>query len=240
MTAYTGAQREAIGCLDEPLQIIACAGSGKTQVISQRIAAILQQPDVEPQNVIAFTFTEKAAAELKDRVLDIVAAEGGAVVGLAEMFIGTMHGYCLDLLQRMVPDTFKFSVLTEITARLLVDRNSRKSGLTTCPTSLVKVPVLRRYLDSKLYLQATSVLREDSVDETQVPDGVLDSFRSYMALLYEKASFDFTELINLAVQFLETDPDEDADARAIQDHVRDDIRYVVVDEYRTSTPYRND
>ena len=59
---------EAIACLDEPLQIIACAGSGKTQVISQRIAAILAQPGVEPRNVIAFTFTEKAAAELKERI----------------------------------------------------------------------------------------------------------------------------------------------------------------------------
>ena len=56
-------------------------------------------------------------------------------VGLAEMYIGTMHGYCLDLLQRLVPETFKFSVLTDITARLLVDRYSRQSGLTTCPTT---------------------------------------------------------------------------------------------------------
>ena len=65
VTAYTSAQAEAIACLDEPLQIIACAGSGKTQVISQRIAAILAQPGVQPRNVVAFTFTEKAAAELK-------------------------------------------------------------------------------------------------------------------------------------------------------------------------------
>ena len=65
MTTYTPAQAEAIACLDEPLQIIACAGSGKTQVISQRIAAILSLPGVEPRNVVAFTFTEKAAAELQ-------------------------------------------------------------------------------------------------------------------------------------------------------------------------------
>ena len=65
MTMYTTAQAEAIACLDQPLQIIACAGSGKTQVISQRIAAILALPAVKPRNVIAFTYTEKAAAELK-------------------------------------------------------------------------------------------------------------------------------------------------------------------------------
>ena len=114
MTSYTDSQREAISCLDEPLQIIACAGSGKTQVISQRIANILAQPDVQPRNIIAFTFTEKAAAELKDRVLGVVGEQHGDVIGMAEMYMGTMHGYCLDLLQRLVPDTFKFSTLTEI------------------------------------------------------------------------------------------------------------------------------
>src|SRR5687768_17749582 len=101
MPPYTQAQAEAIACLDRPLQIVACAGSGKTQVISQRIAAILAKPEVKPRNVIAFTFTEKAAAELKERVLSIVEREVGGVTGLADMYIGAMHGYCLDLLQRL-------------------------------------------------------------------------------------------------------------------------------------------
>ncbi len=166
MTIYTPAQAEAISCLDEPLQIIACAGSGKTQVISQRIASILSLPGVEPRNVVAFTFTEKAAAELQDRIHSILEQEGVDRLGLAEMYVGTMHGYTLDLLQRLVPETFKFSVLTDITARLLVDRNSRQSGLTVCPTSSAGTPTLRRYIHSKLFLQATSVLREDEVDET--------------------------------------------------------------------------
>ncbi|GAA4857355.1 ATP-dependent helicase [Pseudonocardia benzenivorans] len=236
MKDYTKAQAEAITCLDEPLQIIACAGSGKTQVISQRIARILAQPGVQPRNVVAFTFTEKAAAELKDRVLGIVSRENGDVTGLAEMYIGTMHGYCLDLLQRLVPDTFKFSVLSDITARLLVDRNSRKSGLTVCPTSLASTPRLKRYLHSKLYLQAMSVLREDTIDESQIPPGVVAAQVDYLKLLYSKASFDFTEMINLTVQMLEGDPAEDEDAAAVQAHVREDIRYVVVDEYQDVNP----
>ncbi len=53
MTSYTLSQAEAVGCVDEPLQIVACAGSGKTQVISQRIATILEQPGVEPRNIVA-------------------------------------------------------------------------------------------------------------------------------------------------------------------------------------------
>ena len=164
MTTYTAAQQEAITCLDEPLQIIACAGSGKTQVISQRIASILSLPGVEPRNVIAFTFTEKAAAELKERLHSVLDEVGVGTQGIAEMYVGTMHGYALDLVQRLVPETFKFSVLTEITTRLLIDRNSRKSGLTECPTLSPGTPRLRRFLHSKLYMQATSVLREDTVD----------------------------------------------------------------------------
>jgi DNA helicase-2/ATP-dependent DNA helicase PcrA len=233
MASYTDAQTEAIGCLDEPLQIIACAGSGKTQVISQRIARILGRPGVEPRNLIAFTFTEKAAAELKDRIYGIVGEE---TIGVAEMYIGTMHGYCLDLIQRLVPETFKFSALTEITGRMLIDRYSKKSGLTLCPTSAAQVPVLRRYRDSKLYQQVTSVLREDEVNEAKVSDGVWLAFKAYMELLYDNAHFDFTEMINLAVQLLEGDPDGDDAARVVQQHIESDIRYVVVDEYQDVNP----
>lgn len=236
MTTYTEAQAAAIACLDEPLQIIACAGSGKTQVISQRISSLLALDEVKPRNIVAFTFTERAAAELKDRVLSILERDGIERLGLAEMYIGTMHGYCLDLLQRLVPQTFKFSVLTEITTRMLIDRNSKKSGLTTCPTTSSGTPNLRRYIHSKLYMQLTSVLREDSVDWSAIPSGVDGSFRDYMALLYGHANFDFTEIIHLAVQLLEADPDGDEDGAVMQQHIRDDIRYVVVDEYQDVNP----
>lgn len=103
MTAYTKAQRDAIDSVGSPLQIIACAGSGKTQVISQRIANLVLSGAARPGEIVAFTFTEKAAAELKDRVLHLMDEGGGSRVGLAEMFIGTMHAYCLGLLQRYVP-----------------------------------------------------------------------------------------------------------------------------------------
>ncbi len=67
---YTDAQQAAIGTLDEPLLFMACAGSGKMQGISQRIVEILKLDEGEPTNILAFTFTEKAAAELKERVTD--------------------------------------------------------------------------------------------------------------------------------------------------------------------------
>ena len=82
---YTDAQRAAIETLDEPLLIVACAGSGKTQVISERIVEILRLPRVEPKDIAAFTFTEKAAAELKERVTELTTAAFPEMTGLAEL-----------------------------------------------------------------------------------------------------------------------------------------------------------
>lgn len=235
-TPYTPAQRAAIESLDRPLQIIACAGSGKTQVISQRIAKILELPGVEPGNVVAFTFTEKAAAELKDRVLGIVSSQRGSTTGLAEMYIGTMHAFCLNMLQTHVPDAFKYSVLSEITQRLLIDRNSKRSGLTTTPAVVNgATKYLRRYVHSRLFAQVLSVLAEDDVDESLLPGEVLESQIRYKTLLASSAYFDYTTMVELAVELLEAD-DEDPFAAPMLANVRDHVRYVVVDEYQDVNP----
>lgn len=239
MTRYTGAQQAAFECLDQPLQIIACAGSGKTQVISQRIANLLTSGRARPRNIVAFTFTEKAAGELKNRVLRLIEAGGGSTLGLAEMFIGTMHGYCLDLLQRHVPETFKFNVLTDITSRMLVDRYSRQSGLTTCPATVQGgTRPLKRYVESQLYLSVLGILREDDIDESLVPDGVWRSFEAYVRLLHDRAYFDYTAMILLAVEMLEGLPDggDDPAATALLAHIRNDLKYLIVDEYQDVNP----
>lgn len=235
MTTYTAAQAEAIDCLDETLQIIACAGSGKTQVISQRIANLLAQPGVTPANIVAFTFTEKAAAELKERVLGIVEQQHGSSTGLAEMYIGTMHAFCLNLLQSYVPETFKFSVLTDVTQRLLMDRYSKRSGLTETPTTSAGTPHLRRYIHSRLYGQVLSVLAEDDVDLTQVDPRVLRAKEAWTTLLGSQAYFDYTTMISLAVELLEAD-ETDAQAASLLHHVRDHVSYLVVDEYQDVNP----
>lgn len=237
---FTPSQEAAIGDVDSTLQLIACAGSGKTQVLAQRIARILAQPGVRPGNVIAFTFTEKAAAELKERVHSVVRAEIGDVVGLAEMYIGTMHGYCLDLLQTYVPETFKYGVLTDITQQLLIDRESKRSGLTTC-TKLVQgsEAPLRRYIDTRTYRAALSILQEDAVDFTRVRDAVASSLASYRELLGFRKYFDYTSMMVQAVEFLEkvqTSDELTSSERVLRDHVRDEIRYVIVDEYQDVNP----
>src|SRR5258707_7653163 len=98
----TESQRRAIEHGGENLQLIACAGSGKTEVVARRVVHLLtpgRADSLIPANIIAFTFTEKAAAELKDRIHTRTREILGDLPGMAEMFVGTIHAYCLELLK---------------------------------------------------------------------------------------------------------------------------------------------
>jgi DNA helicase II / ATP-dependent DNA helicase PcrA len=110
---FTESQKKAIHHGDSNLQLIACAGSGKTEVIARSVAHLIKNGS-RPNNIIAFTFTKKAAAELKERMISRCREELGEVHGIAEMYVGTIHAYCLDLLTAEVPKYLKFDVLNEV------------------------------------------------------------------------------------------------------------------------------
>ena len=225
---YTPSQLEAIRTIDQNLQIIACAGSGKTQVVSARIVEILRHGSA-PGNVVAFTFTEKAAGELKDRIDRLCLADLGTNQGLGDMFVGTIHGYCLNVLQ--APPLYrylKYTVLDEVQQRLLIDRNSTKSGLTQTPFLNGKGP-LKRWRDSALYQQLISIYSESDIDHTQVPDSVHEAIAQYYQLLHDKRNLDFTMIMAEAVQVLETDS-------TVRQQIADQVRYLVVDEYQDVNP----
>jgi len=171
---YTPEQRRAIETVDQNLQIIACAGSGKTQVISARIVHLLDtQRDeaITPASIVAFTFTDKAAAELKDRIHRLCLEEMGTDQGLGDMYIGTIHGYCLNLLQEPPLYRFlKYQVLSEVHQRLFIDRNSTRSGLSQ--TTLLNGGTLSRWIDSKLYQQLLNICMEADVDIDLIPHQV--------------------------------------------------------------------
>lgn len=224
---YTSDQQRAIDTIDQNLQIIACAGSGKTQVISARIVNILAQ-GTPPSAIVAFTFTEKAAGELQDRIDRLCKAQLGLSTGLGDMFVGTIHGYCLNLLQS--PPLYKYlkyRVLNDVQQRLLIDRNSTKSGLTTTP--LLRGGTLERWKDSKLYQQLIGILTEGSVDPAKVPDQVHASLAAYRELLHAHRLLDFSTIINEAIEALETNA-------ALRDSVSETVRYLVVDEYQDVNP----
>jgi DNA helicase-2/ATP-dependent DNA helicase PcrA len=154
----TADQRRAIDLFDRNLQLVACAGSGKTEVVARHVAALLSEadPPVAPANVVAFTFAEKAAGELKSRIVERCRERTPDITGLAEMFVGTIHAFCLDLLKSEVSEYLKFEVLNEVQQQLFVDRFSVKSGFTT--SRALDGRPLKRGVDTGRYIEALSIL----------------------------------------------------------------------------------
>jgi DNA helicase-2/ATP-dependent DNA helicase PcrA len=223
--AYTADQRKAIDYLDGNVQIIACAGSGKTQVVAERVANLLfcrRAEGLGPRNIVAFTFTERAAAALKDRIAQRIWATLGDLPGLAEMYVGTIHGYCLDLLQRRVPKYFKYQVLTEVQTRLVVDRHSQQSGLGRAG--------MKRYIDSRRYVEAMNILREGQVEWPLLKGHpIVDALGMYRDLLDKKGYLDYTSIMEAAVNLVEQDVGVRAELAA-------QVRHLIVDEYQDVNP----
>jgi DNA helicase II / ATP-dependent DNA helicase PcrA len=226
---YTAAQQQAITTTDCHLQVIACAGSGKTQVISARVVALLKQ-GARPDSIVAFTFTNRAAGELKDRIHRLCREELGTERGLAELYVGTIHGYCLHLLQS--PPLYRFleyTVLNVIRQRLLIDRYSAQSGLTRVPL-LSGQGTLRRYSDdTRLYQELLSILEEGDVDRDLVPPAVLAAADQYHELCERKRYLDYTTIMARALDQLRTHA-------ALQEQITAQVRYLVVDEYQDVNP----
>ncbi len=228
---YTTEQNDAIQTIAQNLQIIACAGSGKTQVISERIAHILhngKENGIEPANIVAFTFTDKAAGELKERIYQLCKSKLGSDQGLGGMFVGTIHGYCLNILQE--PPLYKYlkySVLSDICQRLLIDRFSTKSGLTQTP--LRDGRFLERWKDSGIYQSLLSIYSESDLDKTAVPDAVKEAIKSYYALLHEEKRLDYTTILTEALDSIKNNV-------SLRDKIKNQVKYLIVDEYQDVNP----
>jgi DNA helicase-2/ATP-dependent DNA helicase PcrA len=123
-------QQRVVSHRGSDLQVIACAGSGKTESISRRVAALVAE-GVAPEAIVAFTFTERAAAELKDRIGHRVLERLGreALERLGPMSVGTIHGYCFRLLQDHVPEYGNYDVVDQHRHAGLLSREYRTLGL---------------------------------------------------------------------------------------------------------------
>ncbi len=227
---FTKEQLHAIDHRKGNLQLIACAGSGKTEVVARRVAALLdpKRSKLAPRNIIAFTFTDKAAAELKQRITERCREELGDITGLAEMYVGTIHGFCLELLKTEAPKYLKYEVLNDVQQILFIDRNSKKAGLTTS-TDLEGKP-LKRWVDTGRYAQALSIFREAAVDEKALKDcTVWEGFDLYLELLEEKSQLDYSGILYAAVEVLLSDDE-------LRKRLTERVKEVIVDEYQDLNP----
>jgi DNA helicase-2/ATP-dependent DNA helicase PcrA len=227
---FTESQASAIGYSTENLQLIACAGSGKTEVVARRVVHLLQSKGggLAPRNIIAFTFTDKAAAELKERIVLRVREALGEIPGLAEMFVGTIHAFALELIKSEVPKYLRYELLNEVQQSLFVDRHSTQSGLTAC-TDLQGLP-LRRYRDTQRYLAALDILREADLDEQELRGcSLLTGLDSYTNLLADRSYLDYSSILEAAIEALTNDV-------ALRERLAERVRYVIVDEYQDVNP----
>lgn len=227
----TPSQDAAIGHGGQNLQLIACAGSGKTEVVARRVVHLLtpgRADSLSPRNIVAFTFTDKAAAELKERVVTRTRQALGEIPGMAEMFVGTIHAFCLELLKSESPKHLKFEVLNEVQQGLFVDRNSRKSGLTT--SNDLTGAALKRFRDTRNYVTALSILREAERDDVQLKGcSLLNGLESYQGLLDEKSYLDYSSILDEAVALVTTDD-------GVRTRLAERLKYIIVDEYQDVNP----
>lgn len=182
-----------------------------------------------PANVLAFTFTDKAAAELRERIHTRCREHLGAISGLAEMYVGTIHGFCLELLKSEVPAFLKYEVLNEVQQTLFVDRHSKASGLTQS-TTLTGVP-LKRYTDTRSFIGSLNILREDIAVAPAWLDGnsVAAQLPNYQRLLHDKGYLDYSGILKEAVSELKGNA-------GLRERLAARIRHVIVDEYQDVNP----
>ncbi len=211
----TDEQLEAIEEIENNLQIIACAGSGKTEVITRRIANILKKkPDVKPDQIVAFTFTEKAAKEMKNRISQ---ALGNDFVGMENMYVGTIHGYCYWLLCKYTEKFSEYKILDTVKNHLFVERYNKECGMNDLELSPYPINI-------NLFLQCIEKMVDDYENRENWEEKNLVAFKKYMDCLYNHNYIDFSLLIFEAIRQIKENTN-------VQSYLST-IKYLVIDEYQ--------
>ncbi|MCP3798789.1 DNA helicase PcrA [Allokutzneria sp. A3M-2-11 16] len=212
-------QRAAVEHSGSPLLVVAGAGSGKTRVLTSRIAYLLGARGVHPGQIMAITFTNKAAAEMKERVTALVGGRANV------MWVSTFHSMCVRLLRREAKNldlrSSNFSVYDADDSRRLITLVSRELDLDP-----------KRYPARTLAVHISN-LKNELIDPVEAADRagndlerrVAEVYTAYQRRLTESNSFDFDDLIMRAVRLLQTRPD-------VAEHYRRRFRHVLVDEYQ--------
>ncbi len=231
---FTPNQLKAINTTDKNLKIVACAGSGKTRTVTERIIQLLKSGKAKPENIVAFTFTEKAAGELKGRIFKRIKEEFGTVTGLAEMYIGTIHSYCLRLLQGQYPEYQKYRVLDDIKTRLFIERNWYALDVNSLPLvnpgpKMASDRKIFRYKETNVYIGIINILRENLVEHKTLPDYLKEALEKYDSVFDKEKYFDFTMIMQRAIEKLAQDP-------VLKAKIASTLKYLTVDEYQDVNP----
>ncbi len=211
-------QREAVAATEGPLLVVAGAGSGKTRVLTYRIAHLVRDLKVPPQAILAITFTNKAANEMKERVAALV---GGAV---GSMWVSTFHSACVRILRREA-NRFGyrsgFSIYDEADSLRLVTQCLKDLDL----DSKRFPPRTMRAAISNAKNELIDYETFASTDDGFYHEQVADVYRLYQQRLLEASAMDFDDLLMVTVELFGAFPD-------VLSQYQQRFRYVLVDEYQ--------
>ena len=213
------AQKNAVLSIDGPLLIVAGAGSGKTKVLTSRIAHIIKTKNAFPNQILAVTFTNKAAKEMHSRVSKIL---GASAIGLS--WLGTFHSICAKLLRKhasAVNLKSNFTIIdTDDQIRLIKNICKAENIDVKQLAPRYIIAIIDKWKNKGLYPQEVSINKKDIYEKT-----ILPVYKIYQQKLVELNACDFGDLILHSVKILEKSKD-------IRDIYCKNFRYILVDEYQ--------
>ena len=212
-------QREAVAQTEGPVLILAGAGSGKTRVLTHRIAYLMDEKGVNPWHILAITFTNKAAQEMRERVDKLVG------FGSESIWVSTFHSACVRILRRHIDN------LGYDTNFTIYDTDDQKS--------LMKDVCRKMNIDTKIYKERSLLAQiSHAKDELLTPDDmemkaagdynmkkVASVYREYQAALRKNNALDFDDLIVKTVELFEK-------CGAVLEYYQERFKYIMVDEYQ--------
>lgn len=220
LTTLNSQQLEAVLTTEGPLLILAGAGSGKTNVLVHRIAYLIEECNVSPYHILAITFTNKAANEMRDRIIDMIGERGSRI------WARTFHSACLQILRFEVEHTdlkenfgiYDTSDQLSIVKRILKQRNIDADVLK--PSSVLNgiSKIKNKFFDLNEGLKRVA-------EAGSLPEIVIDVIEEYQATLQDNNAIDFDDILCLVVKLFKTHPD-------ILEQYQERFQYIMVDEYQ--------
>lgn len=214
-------QRKAVQHGDGPLLLLAGAGSGKTKVLTHRVAYLIKVKGISPANILAVTFTNKAAEEMRNRLYDLVGP-----IESSQLWVSTFHSACVRFLRRDIEkldmgygrDFTIYDTTDQMILMKLV-----MSELNIDPKNISPGSILNFISRAKNDLKGPDEVLKTS--RTYFEQQVARIYKQYQERLRENNALDFDDLIMLAVKLFETCPE-------VLDYYQEKFRYILIDEYQ--------
>lgn len=211
-------QAEAVACTEGPLLIMAGAGSGKTRVLTHRVAYLIEEKNINPWNILAITFTNKAAREMRERINKLI-NEG------EDIWVSTFHALCVRILRRdaeKIGYTRNFTIASTSEQRTLM-KHILADNLNLDIKRYDPRAVLSAISNAKNELRTPAELKKEASDPFS--EVVADAYELYQEQLQNNQSFDFDDLIMQTIRLFEESPETLA-------FYQRKFHYIHVDEYQ--------